>query len=79
MADFTYSQLDGLLRSLGFTAREFDPNTTMYKHAATGAMLLLPARPNQQVIPHHLVATRATLDGFGIAEPPEFAALLHAG
>lgn len=78
-ADLTYSQLDGLLRGLGFAVREYDPNTNIYKHAASGAQLLLPARTDQRVIPHYLVATRMTLDAFGIAAPPEFAARLQAG
>jgi hypothetical protein len=74
MSDLTYSRLDEMLRGLGFAVRPFDANTKSYKHADTGAILLLPNRPDQLVTPHHLVATRTTLDAFGIASPPELAA-----
>lgn len=79
MTNFTYAQLDVILRGLGFGVRKYDPHTNAYTHAASGAVILLPAHPNERVIPHHLVATRATLDGFGIPEPPEFTAHLQAG
>lgn len=78
MTDFTYLQLDGILRGLGFTVRKYESHTNVYKHAASGAVLLLPSLSNERVIPHHLIATRATLDGFGIPEPPEFTAQLQA-
>ena len=77
MSDMTYSQLDKILRELGFSVRAFDPHTNAYKHAGTGAMMLLPSRPERRVIPHHLVGTRMLLDGFGIPEPPELTAHLQ--
>ncbi|MDY3553612.1 hypothetical protein GobsT_01050 [Gemmata obscuriglobus] len=76
MTDLTYSQLDTILRGLGFSVRNVDKNTRAYKHAG-GALLVLPVG-QERVIPHHLVATRMALDAFGIAEPPEFAAQLQA-
>ena len=78
MSDLTYRQLDEALRELDFSVRQVDNDTNVYKHARSGAVLVLPARPAQRVIPHHLVATRATLDAFGIPTPPELAAQLQA-
>lgn len=79
MTDLTYAQLDEMLRGLGFSARDIDGGARVYKHAGSGALLVLPADPERRVIPHHLATARMTLDAFGIAEPPEFAARLRAG
>jgi hypothetical protein len=75
----TYGQLDAALRALGFTVGEFVHDSRVYKHLRSGALIVFPILPNgQPVRPHHLVATRMTLDGFGIAAPPELAAQLQA-
>lgn len=74
MGTATYHQLDVVLRSFGFTVREPEPGTRVYKHPDTGALLIFPIMPDRATVrEHHLVGTRMTLDAFGIADPPEFA------
>ena len=77
----TYGQLDKVLRSLGFSCRvttDEPPPTRVYQHAQAGALILLPALPeNDQVFEHHLVAVRVELDNFGIADPTVFDAQLR--
>jgi len=53
-----------------------DAHTKVYKHAGTGALLVLPTPSEKRLIPHHLVATRMALDAFGLAPPSDFAAQL---
>jgi len=79
VSDLTYQQLDTALRALDFSVHQSDANTNVYRHTKSGAVLLLPARPANRVIPHHLVATRMTLDAYGIPLPPELAGQLQAG
>lgn len=78
--ELTYGQLDKVLRSLGFTSRlvKGKPPARVYEHKETGAFITLPPLPeNDRVMEHHLVAVRGTLDGFGIADPTAFAALIQ--
>jgi hypothetical protein len=78
--DFTYGQLEKVLRALGFTCRpgNNDPPGRIYEHSSTGALAMLPALPEtDQVYEHHLVAARLELDNFGIAEPTTFDAKLR--
>ena len=71
MPEVTYGRLDAVLRSLGFSASVFEKDTRVYKHPSTGALVTFPIYPDSKpVLPHHLVATRMTLDGFGIVSPP---------
>lgn len=75
--DVTYGQLDRVLRSRGFACRLLtdEPAARVYNHAGTGAFITVPAYPDdERVYEHHLVTVRATLDGFGIADPTTFAA-----
>ena len=79
-ADVTYGQLDKALRSLGFSCRpsEKDPPGRIYQHEKTGALIKLPAFPDgEKVFEYHMVAARAELDNFGIADPTDFAAKLQ--
>ncbi|HVL16027.1 MAG TPA: hypothetical protein VM529_25865 [Gemmata sp.] len=77
MTDVNYDQLDVVLRSLGFTVREPDPDTRVYKHPG-GALLAFPTLPGREPVrEHHLVAARMTLEAFGLADPPDFAARLQ--
>jgi hypothetical protein len=79
MPETTYGQLDAALRRLGFTVGVYEGGTYVYKHPKSGALLTFPILPDDQPVrPHHLVATRMTLDAFGIAAPPELAAQLQA-
>jgi hypothetical protein len=79
-SEVTYGQLDKVLRSLGFSCRPStnQPPGRVYEHPEAGAMVLLPALPeSEQVFEHHLIAVRAELDNFGIADPTAFAAKLQ--
>jgi hypothetical protein len=77
MAAVTYRQLDSVLRALGFAVQEPDPEARVYEHPG-GALLIFPTLPaNDPVREHHLVATRMTLEAFGIADPPEFTSRLQ--
>lgn len=79
MTEVTYGRLDATLRALGFAATVFENDTRVYKHAPSGALVMFPLLPDSEAVrPHHLVATRMTLEWFGVAEPPEFAARLQA-
>jgi hypothetical protein len=78
--DFTYGQLDKVLRSLGFTCRvvEGDPPERRYGHKATGAEVGMPPFPyGDQVLEYHLVKARVMLDQYGIADPKVFEAKLR--
>jgi hypothetical protein len=77
--EFTYGQLDKVLRSLGFSCRlvEKDPPVRVYEHKETGALLTMPPFPDDDlVLEYHLVTARFTLDQFGIIEPKDFEAKL---
>jgi len=79
-SDVTYGQLDNVLCSLGFTCFVTDdpPPTRVYRHKQTGAMIMLPAYPeSDRVLEIHMLAVRAELDNFGIADPTTFAAKLQ--
>jgi hypothetical protein len=78
--EFTYGQLDKVLRSLGFTCRlvNGDPPTRLYDHKKTGASIMMPPFPeDDQVLEFHLVTARVTLDEYGIADPTTFDAKLR--
>ena len=79
-SDFTYGQLDKVLRSLGFAcqASEKDPPGRIYQHEKTGALIKLPTFPDREkVFEYHMITVRAELDNFGIADPTTLAAKLH--
>ncbi len=74
--EFTYGQLDRVLRSLGFTRRMCNkkPPAYHYVHKPSGALVTVPTFPkSDHVLEYHLVATRFILDEYGIADPTEFA------
>ena len=71
----TYTQLGDVLASLGFRTSKTGDGATVYKHPASEAYLAFPDIPDRvYVLPHHYLATRMTLDAFGIADPRELAA-----
>ena len=79
-ADVTYSQLDRVLRSLGFTCQIIDKDgeARRYEHARSGAVILLPAYPeDDKVLEYHLVMVRVTLENFGVADAMAFDAKLQ--
>ena len=76
----TYGQLDRALRALGFSFRltTRKPPARLYEHEETGALIALAFFPDSdKVLDYHLVAVRATLDNYGIADPTAFAAELQ--
>jgi hypothetical protein len=78
--EFTYGQLDKVLRSLGFSCRlvKKDPPTRVYEHKETGAYFSTPPFPwTDFVLDYHLVGARTTLDLFGVADPKAFDAKLQ--
>ncbi len=78
--DFTYGQLDKVLRSLGFSSRLVDktPPIRAYEHKQTGAEIRIPTYPaEERVWEHHLVTAQVMLDQFGIADPTAFNAKLQ--
>ena len=73
--EFTYAQLDKVLRSLGFSCRlvKGDPPARVYEHKETGAYITMPPFPETDfVLDYHLVGARTTVDLFGIADPKAF-------
>jgi hypothetical protein len=80
MRGVTSGQLDKVLRSLGFSCRTATLQTKahVYEHAETGALIVLPVvAESKKALPHSLAAVRGTLELFGIADPPDFAAELQ--
>jgi hypothetical protein len=78
--DFTYGQLDWVLRSFGFTKRllKDEPPARVYEHKESGALIMLPLYPEgDRVLDYHLISVRIMLDNYGIAEPKVFAAELE--
>jgi predicted RNA binding protein YcfA (HicA-like mRNA interferase family) len=76
----TYGQLDKVLRSFGFSRREFerDGKGVQYKHKETGASIILPLFPaDDYVLGYHMVAVRGTLEVYGVADPSLFDAKLQ--
>jgi hypothetical protein len=80
ITELTYGQLDRVLRALGFSSRlkQGNPPPRHYEHKETGAFITIPPLPeSDRVMEHHLVTVWGTLDGFGIADPTAFAALIQ--
>ncbi len=74
-AEVNYGQLDRALRSLGFTCEVVmkDGEARRYRHARSGALILLPAYPEEdKVLDYHLVMVRMTLENFGVADATTF-------
>jgi hypothetical protein len=75
MAEVTYGQLEETLRALGFACRGVQEQNKVYRHEETGALVVFPEFPvGEPVLPRHLVAVRAILEAYGIADPLEFTA-----
>ncbi len=78
--DFTYGQLDKVLRSHGFSYRQLknEPATCVYEHES-GALIMFPSFPESDfVLDYHLLGARTTLDWFGIVDPKDFDAELQS-
>jgi len=81
MSEVSYRRLDEVLKSLGLAARDIDGKARLYTHELTGAMIVLPLLPEDDLVrQHHLATVRVTLDANGIAAPADLdARLAHAG
>ena len=78
MTETTYERLADVLSGLGFERHESNPGAILYVHPVAGAKLYYPVNgPTSPVLPHHLAATRMTLEWFGIATPTEFESRLQ--
>jgi hypothetical protein len=76
MTKITYSQLEELLRSLGFSLRGVMEKNKVYYHEETGALVIFPEfPPDDPVLPRHLLGVRSILQAYGIADPADFATL----
>jgi hypothetical protein len=78
--EVTYGQLDKVLRSLGFACHlvKGDPPARRYEHKESGALISMPPFPlTDFVLGYHLVAARAIVDAFGIADPKVFDAKIQ--
>jgi hypothetical protein len=78
VADVTYGRLEEVLLSLGFSYRGVHEKNRWYRHEETGALIVYPEFPAaDSVLPRHLLAARAVLKAYGIADPMDFAARLE--
>jgi hypothetical protein len=78
--NYTYGQLDRVLRSLGFARRlvEKEPPAVRYEHKELGALISIPPFDDEdKALGHHLAVARATLEPYGIADPFAFDAELQ--
>ena len=77
--NFTYGQLDKVLRSMGFKGClvEGDPPAMVYDHPETGCHIMVSPFPKDDLmLEYHFATARFMLDQFGIAEPEAFDAKL---
>jgi hypothetical protein len=78
MTEVTYSRLEEVLRSLGFSLRAVEEKNKVYRHEGTGALVVIPQfPPGERVLPRHLLAVRSILQAYGIADPTDFATRLQ--
>jgi hypothetical protein len=78
MPKTTYGRLEEVLRSLHFSLAAVEEENKVYVHKETGALIAFPKFPaDREVQPAHLLAARAALDAYGIADPLDFAAKLQ--
>jgi hypothetical protein len=78
MPEVTYERLNQILQSLGFSLPVDEKGTRVYRHEGTGALIIMPARKDHDLVPpHHVVGTRMILEAYGIMDPPEFTSRLQ--
>jgi hypothetical protein len=78
--EFTYGQLDKVLRSFGLSSRLIngEPPARAYEHPQYGLLFTVPTFPmTDHVLDYHLIAARTLLDQFGVADPKKFDAKLR--
>jgi len=77
--EFTYGQLDKVLRSLGFTCTEGMERVPVKKYELKEAHseISVPIYPDSEyMMYHHFAAARFNLDWNGVVEPEKFIELL---
>jgi len=80
-SQITYGQLDGTLRTLGFSCRlsESMPPARLYDHPDTGASITLSAFPLEDfAYEYHLIGVRIMLDHYGMPDPTKSGAGLQS-
>jgi hypothetical protein len=78
MTEPTYGRLEEVLQSLGFTLRTVEEHNKIYRHEATGAIVVFPEQPpGDPVLPRHLLAVRSVLQAYCIADPAVLATELQ--
>jgi predicted RNA binding protein YcfA (HicA-like mRNA interferase family) len=73
----TYGQLQELLTSLGFHHAEVKGSHQTYFYEDRPEMIFPIVPKNRQVMPAHLAVVRFRLADLGIADPDEFADMMH--
>ncbi len=69
--EVTYGRLDKVLRSFGFSRREFERHGkgVRYEHKDTGSLVTIPLYPDdEKVYLHHMVMVRSAIEDFGISD-----------
>jgi hypothetical protein len=75
----TFAKLRQLLLDQGFTETVVPDSHIAFLHGDSDIDVRLPLyRPNQPVLPRHLVPVRTLLDGRGLLEAEEFDRLLQS-
>ncbi|MBY0231829.1 MAG: hypothetical protein K2W96_21285 [Gemmataceae bacterium] len=78
MKGVTYGRLDAVLRSYGFQVRDVDEDTRVYACPDSEALFAVPILSEAEpVSTFHLLAAKATLDAYGIADGDELTARLQ--
>ena len=73
MTEVTYARLETALLSLGFVQRGVHEKNKIFRHDATGALVIYPEFPSENaVLPRHLLAVKSILHAYGISDPDGF-------
>ena len=76
--DVTAGSLEKALLSLGFVAIAVHSSHRTYRHASSGAMVVLPwQRRNETLSPANLVSVKRTLSEAGVLDRDSFDSLLE--
>jgi len=75
----TFSQLDQVLKELGFCKKVVPDTGVAYKHSPSGLVLAVRLHKPNEVVPDYvMVATRGQLDRHGVIETKDFEEMLKA-
>jgi len=74
----TFEELHNALLSLGFTETADGAGSQVFRHAASGALIVLPhVAKSAPMSRTHLAAVRQTLENYEIADSLEFASRIQ--